>query len=150
MRKGLRMSTQKRILVIDDELNLRRTLSIVLQRGGYAVTTAADAQEALRILIGEQFDLTFLDLKMPGMDGTQLLPEMRMLYPDMPILILTANASLETAIETLRLGARGYLLKPVDPNQILSRVDEVFGEQKERKLKREIADQLHNMIHDTE
>lgn len=136
------MNPASKILIIDDEPNLRSTLAIILKRGGYSVDSVADAQAALQKLISERFDLVFLDLKMPGMSGMQLLPEVRLLYPDMPILILTANASLETAIEALRLGARGYLLKPLDPSQILVRLEEIFREQR----KNQRVDELVNIM----
>ncbi len=144
------MPAEIRILIIDDEPNLRSTLGMILRRGGYEVTTAAHAQEALQLLINRRFDLVFLDLKMPGMDGMQLLPEMRLLYPDMPIVILTANASLETAIEALRAGAKGYLLKPLDPVQILNRVSEILKEQQQSRQRDKIVSELHDLLGDLE
>jgi heterodisulfide reductase subunit A len=121
------MQTSNNILIIDDEAYLRLTLATILQRAGYTVTTASGAQEGLQKLMDGKIDLVFLDLKMPGMDGTELLPQIRMLNPELPVLILTANASLETAIQTMRQGARGYLMKPIEPEQIISRVEEVLG-----------------------
>jgi DNA-binding NtrC family response regulator len=140
------MPTGKSVLIIDDEANLRSTLGIILQRGGYAVRGAANAQEALQILSGSKFDLIFLDLKMPGMDGMQLLPIIRSQHVETPVLVLTANASLDTAIEALRMGARGYLLKPIDPSQILSRVYEVLQDAQKEKLRREIVHEIDNLL----
>ncbi len=122
------------ILIIDDEVNLRSSLSYILQRVGYQVKTASGAQEALHHLVSQQFDLVFLDLQMPGMDGMQLLPEIQLINPHLPVIILTANANLETAIQTMRRGARGYLMKPFDPEQILARADEVLREEQQSKL----------------
>lgn len=124
------MPAANSILIIDDEAYLRSTLAIILKRAGYSVTTAAGAQEALQILLSNQIDLVFLDLKMPGKDGMELLPEIRLLDPNLPVLILTANASLETAIQSMRMGAIGYLMKPIDPEQIINRVEEIIQEQK--------------------
>lgn len=124
------MRNSEVILIIDDELNLRSSLSYILQRVGYQVITAGNAQEALQHLVSQRFDLVFLDLKMPGMDGMELLPEIRLIDPHLPVIILTANNSLETAIQTMRKGARGYLMKPFDPEQILARADEVIQEEK--------------------
>ena len=101
------MTTSGTILIIDDEPNLRRSLALILQRAGHTVTTAADAQEALQNMQAGAFDLAFLDLKLPDRSGISLLPELRQLQPDMPILILTANATLETAIAAVRQGAVG-------------------------------------------
>lgn len=124
------MPAANSILIIDDEAYLRSTLAIILKRAGYSVTTADGAQEALQVLLNNHFDLVFLDLKMPGKDGMELLPEIRLLDPNLPVLILTANASLETAIQSMRMGAIGYLMKPIDPEQIISRVDEIIQEEK--------------------
>src|SRR4030043_687191 len=100
------MSTSHTILVIDDEPNLRRSLGLILQRAGYNITTAANASEALHLLQSGAYDLTFLDIKLPDQNGIVLLPQIKELYPDMPVLILTAHATLDTAIEAVRAGAR--------------------------------------------
>ncbi len=89
--------TTNAILIIDDEPNLRRSLALILQRADYSVATTADAREALQALQAGAYDLAFLDLKLPDRSGMHLLPELRRLYPNMPILILTAHATLETA-----------------------------------------------------
>src|SRR5512136_1462630 len=105
------MAINHTILIVDDEPNLRRSLGLILQRAGYFVTTAANAAEAIQLLQAGAYDLTFLDIKLPDQSGIQLLPQIRDLYPDMPVLILTAHASLDTAIEAVRAGAKDYLLK---------------------------------------
>src|SRR5512143_3324234 len=117
------------ILIVDDEPNLRRILAVILQRAGYQVSTAGTGHEAMEQLQANSFDLTFLDLKMPDVNGLDLLPKIRKLHPDMPVLILTAHATLDSAIEAVRGGARDYLLKPIDPPQILLRVSEILSEQ---------------------
>jgi DNA-binding response OmpR family regulator len=118
----------KAILIVDDEPFLRSTMAMILGRVGYSIREAANAQEALQALDKCKFDLIFLDLKMPGRDGLDLLPEITAQYPETPVLILTADGSLEKAIEALRIGARDYLLKPVDPGQIVIRVDDLLKE----------------------
>jgi DNA-binding response OmpR family regulator len=139
------MSTSHSILIIDDEPNLRRSLGLILQRAGYTVTTAANAAEALHLLRAGAYDLAFLDIKLPDQNGIQLLPELRALYPNMPILILTAHATLDSAIRAVKLGARDYLLKPIDPESILSRVEELIKEEKPKR-RREITDQMQNLL----
>lgn len=140
------MATGNTILIIDDEINLRRSLSLILQRSGYKVTCAGNAQEGLQLLNSGPFDLAFLDIKMPDRSGMSILPEIRQRYPDMPVLILTAHASLDTAIDAVRQGARDYLLKPIDPQQILVRTQEVLVEQNQPKRRREIASQIQNLL----
>jgi DNA-binding response OmpR family regulator len=139
------MGTNHSILIIDDEPNLRRSLGLILQRAGYAITTAADAAEALHLLHAGAYDLTFLDIKLPDQNGLQLLPQIKDIYPDMPILILTAHATLDTAIGAVRLGARDYLLKPIDPESILSRVENILREAKPKR-RREITTQLQDLL----
>ena len=140
------MSTGNTILIIDDEINLRRSLSLILQRSGYKVTCAGSAQEGLQFLNSGPYDLAFLDIKMPDRSGMSILPEIRQQYPEMPVLILTAHASLDTAIEAVRQGARDYLLKPIDPQQILVRTSEVLTEQSQPKRRREITTQIQNLL----
>jgi DNA-binding response OmpR family regulator len=140
------MALNQTILIIDDEPNLSRSLALILQRAGYIITTAENAGEALKLLQAGAFDLTFLDIKLPDQSGIQLLPRIRDLYPDMPILILTAHATLDTAIEAVRGGARDYLLKPIDPENILSRVNQLLSEQKQPKRRREIATEMQNLL----
>jgi DNA-binding response OmpR family regulator len=140
------MALNQTILIIDDEPNLSRSLGLILQRAGYIITTAENAGEALKLLQAGAFDLAFLDIKLPDQSGIQLLTRIRDLYPDMPILILTAHATLDTAIEAVRGGARDYLLKPIDPENILSRVNQLFSEQKQPKRRREIATEMQNLL----
>ncbi len=113
---------------MDDEENLRHTLALILQREGYTVMTAASVGEARVCLEASAFDLVFLDLKLPDASGLSLLPDLRSRYPDMPVLILTAQDKLGVALEAVRNGAHDYLLKPVDPPVLIARVNEVLAE----------------------
>ncbi|MGA2503984.1 MAG: response regulator transcription factor [Anaerolineales bacterium] len=140
------MTTDDTILIIDDEPKLARSLALILQRAGYRVTTAATAREGLQFLQAGAFDLVFLDIKLPDQSGIQLLPQIRNLYPDMPVVILTAHASLETAIEAVRAGASDYLLKPIDPEAILARVNKIHDDQQQPKRRREITTQIQTLL----
>ena len=140
------MTKQSTILVIDDEPLLRQTLGVILQRGGYQVTLAADGEEALQNLQVGGFDLAFLDLKLPDISGLELLPKLHKVDPDLPVLILTAHATLESAMEAVRQGARDYILKPVDPNHILARIETILAEQKEPLRRREIISQVQGLL----
>ena len=140
------MAPTQSILIIDDEPNLRRSLHLILQRNGYVVTGAGTAQEGLQLLGAGAYDLVFLDIKLPDRSGMSILPEIRQMYPDMPVLILTAHATLDTAIEAVRQGARDYLLKPIDPERILARTREVLVEQGQPKRRREITSQIQLLL----
>src|SRR5450759_24895 len=102
------VATNDTILIVDDEPKLARSLALILQRAGYRVTTAGTANEGLQLLEAGAFDLVFLDIQLPDQSGIQVLPRIRSLFPDMPVIILTAHASLETAIEAVRAGATDY------------------------------------------
>lgn len=140
------MSEQKTILVVDDENQLRLTLALILKQDGYNVETASNAEEALHCLEEASFDLMFLDLNMPGMHGIDLLVEIHRHYPKLPVLILTAHATMDSAIKAVRLGARDYLIKPIDPPLILARVAEIIAEEQQPTRKKEIVNQVQNLL----
>lgn len=121
------MSPRASIMVIDDEFNLRRTLALILQRAGYHVTTAGCAGEALQHLQSSTYDLAFLDLKLPDLGGLSLLAKIRNLQPGLPVVILTAHPSPESMAEARQIGARDYLVKPLDPAHILECVEAILG-----------------------
>jgi len=140
------MGTNQSILIIDDEPNLARSLGLILQHAGYVIKTAGTAQEALHMLQAGAYDLAFLDIKLPDQSGIQLLPQIKDIYPNMPVLILTAHATLDTAIEAVRLGARDYLLKPVDPGSILALVSKILDEDKTPHRRREITGLIQELL----
>lgn len=100
------------ILVVDDEDGIRYYLERLLTREGYRVTTAPDGETALLRLAVDEFDVVLLDLKMRGVSGLDVLAELRQKWPATSVIILTAHASLESAVEALRRGAHDYLFKP--------------------------------------
>lgn len=140
------MTPQNSILIVDDEDHLRLSLSLILQKENYRVETAADAEEALDRLKLHEYDLMFLDLNLPGMSGIDLLVEVHRQFPHMSVLILTAHAALESAIQAVRLGARDYLIKPVEPVRILARVAEILAESEQPARKKEIVGQIQALL----
>ena len=111
------------LLVIDDEASLRRTLRTALESFGHRVTDAANRAQALDALRARRFDLAFLDLRLGTEQGLELLPELLQAAPGLHVVIITAHASLDTAIEALRKGAFDYLPKPFTPNQLRVALD---------------------------
>jgi len=101
-----------RILVVDDEEGLREFLSQALLGAGHVVETACDGEEALALLAKQGFDLVLTDLKMPGVDGLEVLRRVRADQPETEVVVLTAHGSVETAVEAMRLGAFDFLQKP--------------------------------------
>jgi DNA-binding response OmpR family regulator len=140
------MTVPNTILIVDDEDPLRLSLSLILQKENYRVETAANAEDALVYLRSREYDLMFLDLNLPGMSGIDLLIEVHRQVPHMPVLILTAHAALESAIQAVRLGARDYLIKPVEPVLILTRVAEILAESEQPARKREIVGEIQGLL----
>jgi DNA-binding response OmpR family regulator len=140
------MALRDSILIVDDEPKLARSLALILQRAEYVVTTASDAAKALQLLKAGAYDLVYLDIRLPDQSGIQLLPQIKAIYPDMPVVILTAHATLETAIGAVRAGARDYLLKPINPEDILARTKKILDEQVQPRRKREITTQIQALL----
>ena len=140
------MTPPNTILIVDDEDRLRLSLSLILQKENYRVETAANAEEALDCLKLREYDLMFLDLNMPRVSGIDLLVKVHKQYPHMPVLILTAHAALESAIQAVRLRARDYLIKPVEPIWILTRVAEILAEHEQPARKKEIVGQIQTLL----
>jgi NtrC-family two-component system response regulator AlgB len=116
-----------RVLVVDDEKNTRIILSACLEAMGCRVTAIATASEALAALERQPFDLAFLDLRLKEMSGLDLIPKLLSLSPHLYIVIITAYANLETAVEAINRGARDYLPKPLTLAQIRDLLDSLAG-----------------------
>lgn len=136
------MSQPARILIVDDEPNIRLTLSAMLRRAGYEVTTAESGEEAVAILDHEIFDLLLVDLKMPGMDGMQVVMAARNRQQDIAIIILTGHGSLETAIEGLHQGIFDYMLKTSEPARVLERVQAGLADRQQKNRQHQLIEML--------
>jgi heterodisulfide reductase subunit A len=115
-----------RILVVDDELVVRDSLKEWLDVEGYFVDMAASGAEALQKLDETQFHLMLLDIKMPGMDGVELLEKAKAAHPDLLVVMMTAYATVETAVEAMKIGALDYLVKPFDPETLIPMVTQIY------------------------
>ena len=116
------MKNGKKILIVDDEMSVRNSLREWFLEDGFAVETAEDGNAALQRMHSGPYDIVIIDLKMPGMDGITLERRIREIDKDAAIIILTAFASVETAVEALKLGAFDYVTKPVDPDELSNTV----------------------------
>ncbi len=103
-----------KLLVVDDEEKVRIYLSRLLVHRGYQVETAADGASAIEKLTHQEVDVVLLDIIMPGMSGMEVLPQLKRLKPNVQVIMLTGNASVTIGVESIKLGAFDYLLKPVD------------------------------------
>jgi DNA-binding NtrC family response regulator len=115
------------VLVVDDEPDFLETLVKRLSKRNYSVRGAPGGQEALELLRREPADVVLLDIRMPGMDGMQVLREIKKISPDTQVIILTGHASVESARDGLRLGAFDYLMKPSTLDEIMIKIQEAQG-----------------------
>ncbi len=115
-----------RLLIVDDEERFVETLSKRFAARGFYVEGANSGPDALAILNQKPFDVVLLDLRMPGMDGLQTLREIRSAQPLLQTVMLSGNASINAAVEGMRLGASDYLLKPADIEEVIAKVEEAF------------------------
>jgi signal transduction histidine kinase len=120
MREGEVMEDHPTILLIEDELQLRENLQILLQSAGYQVTTAANGVQGMQQIQEQAFDLVITDLVMPGMDGFQVMDDLRVHSPETVVVAITGYVSAESAIQALRKGAYDYLAKPLDVDLVHS------------------------------
>jgi len=130
------------ILIIDDEASLRQTMARILQRAGYEVTTAVDGREGLALISEHPFDLVYSDIRMPDMNGLELLKIIHEKYPDLPVILFTAQPDLNSAVEAVRSGATDYLLKPLKPQVVIDRTNSILEKNQKERRKREILRQI--------
>lgn len=117
------------VLIVDDEANMRWVLQRALEQAGYQALAAGRGEEALTLAARQRVDLVLLDLKMPGLDGLAVLRELHLRQPDLPVILLTAYATVPTAVEAMRLGALDYLRKPFDVEEVLFKIANAFQRQ---------------------
>lgn len=122
------------VLVVDDEFSMRDSLVHWFEKDGYRTGSAGDAREALQRLEEEHWDVVLLDIKMPGMDGLELQRRIREVDPELPIIMITAFASVESAVQALKEGAFDYVTKPIDPDDLSHLVQRAV---ERRRLQRE-------------
>ena len=110
---------KKRLLIVDDEPSIRKVLQAHLQRAGHEVDTAVDGGQAIAKLGEQLYHAVVTDLKMPGIGGLELLHWVRQNYPGLPVVVITAHGTVDTAVEALKLGAHDYVTKPFDRDELL-------------------------------
>ncbi|WP_242337901.1 sigma-54 dependent transcriptional regulator [Anaeromyxobacter sp. SG66] len=118
-----------RILVVDDEEIVRESLGGWLEKDGYTVGTMPEGRSAIEALKRERWSIMIVDLKMPGMDGLQVLEEAKKLQPDVAVVIMTAYATVDTAVSAMKMGAYDYLVKPFDPEELSLMMQKIVSQQ---------------------
>ncbi len=132
-----------KILIVDDERSMRDFLAILLKKEGHEVVAAADGVDALKAVQGEIFDLVISDMKMPGVDGMGVLKSIKEVSPETAVVMITAYATAETAVEAMKAGASDYIIKPFKVDELKLIINNSLEKRSLRKenilLKREIA-----------
>jgi len=140
---------QSRLLIVDDEAVIRDGLKRVLEGESFLVETCSSGFHAIEIMQQREFDLIITDLKMPGMNGIEVLKSVRTLQPNVPVILITGYASIDTAVEAMKNGANDYLQKPFTPDLLLEKVQSALSQRTmpldEICLKEEVT--LHHGFH---
>jgi DNA-binding NtrC family response regulator len=124
------LSESPRILVIDDEESIRRTVSMTLQRAGYNVDAAENGKQAIEKAAAKFYNLALIDIRLPDMEGTELLTALKETTPKMVKIILTGYPALQNAVTAINKGADAYLIKPVNTDELLRLIKEQLDKQK--------------------
>ena len=127
------MSEQIKLLIVDDEVKFLETLAKRMELRGFEVTTAVNGDDALATADKEKFDLALVDLKMPGMDGDELLAKLKANHKYLEVIILTGHGSVDSAVECTKLGAFGYLPKPYEIDKLSETLKEAFEARMNKK-----------------
>ena len=116
--------TKKTILVVDDDKSILRTFTSIFHKNGFEVEVAETGKEALEKTAARTYELALVDVRLPDMDGTDLLPQMQKTMPDAVKIVITGFPSLENGVKALNGGADAYLVKPVKPEELLTLIEE--------------------------
>jgi len=118
------------VLIVDDDRAILESSQAIVESAGYAVQTAETARDAIRKAKSDWFDIALLDIKLPDMEGTELLKQLQEIKPRMIKIMVTGSASLDNAIQSVNLGANAYIVKPFNPADLLQVIDEKLKERR--------------------
>jgi len=127
------MGEPARILVVDDDESIRKVLATILEDNGYAVDTAKNGEEAIKKSRLKFYNVALIDIRLPDIEGIELLTKMRNTTPKMRKIIITGYPALQNAIDALNKGADAYIVKPFDMDKVLQTIKEQLKQQKEEK-----------------
>jgi DNA-binding NtrC family response regulator len=144
------MSPPARILIVDDELSIRDSLGHWFRKDGYEVQTAADAAQAMAAMQSSALDVVLLDVRLPGMDGMRLLEQIRRTAPATVVVMITAFASVDTAVRALKLGAADYVTKPINAEELSHVVAQALAQRRLREENLQLRGTIDEMTGDYE
>ena len=137
------MATQ-RVLIVDDEERFLHTTKILLEKRGVVTFTATNGADALKAMNEHRIDVVILDVKMPGIDGVDVLRRAKQKHPLVEVIMLTGHATVESAVEGLKLGAFDYVKKPCDISELIAKVNEAYDKKHamEEKIRKAQIDKI--------
>ena len=144
------MNEKACILVVDDEESQRKSLSLILKKKGYPVESAGNGAEALEKAAGRTISVALLDIKLPDTDGVDLIAPLKLLNPDMGIIMFTGFASVENTVRSMNAGASGYLVKPVNFEELLIKVQDLIERQDMIREKRQAEETIRRALAEKE
>ncbi|WP_321477920.1 sigma-54 dependent transcriptional regulator [uncultured Paludibaculum sp.] len=139
-----------KLLIVDDDIVVRDSLGKWFESEGFDVTISPGAAPALEILSHDRFDLALVDIKMPGVDGIELQARLKEVDPDMPVIIMTGYASVETAVRALKNGAYDYITKPFDPDELVHLVSNAISHRTATREVVRLRENLKQIFPDTQ
>lgn len=139
------MGIKIKLLIVDDEVNFLNSIAQRLELRDFEVTKAINGDEAISAVKKNKFDIALLDLKMPGMDGKQVLENLKREHKYIEVIILTGHGSLESAVECTKLGAYGYLPKPYELDKLLEVLKDAYSARMKKKFE-EDSDRMEQLL----
>ena len=136
----------EKLLLIDDEESIIRVLSISLKSDGYDVATASNGDEGIKLFQQESPDIVLTDIKMPGMDGIEVLKRVKKLNPDTEVIVITGHGDMDSAIEALQYGASDFINKPIRDDILTLSLDRAKEKLAVKQKLKEYTDDLENMV----
>ncbi len=132
------------LLIVDDEERFLKTTKTLMEKRGVTTKTAASGEQALKIISEAHIDVVILDVKMPGMDGDEVLRRIKQTYPLIEVIMLTGHGSVDSAVVGLKMGAYDYVLKPCDIPDLMQKVESAYGKKQamENKIRKVQVDRM--------
>ncbi len=144
------MNRKKHVLIVDDDNSSAKSLALILKKKGFEIDLAETGQKALERAKESFFNVALLDIRLPDMEGTDLLPMIKKLHPEMDAIMVTGHASVENAVQAINMGASGYITKPLKIDELLQRLNELIEKQHLREDKRRTEEQLKDSLKEKE
>lgn len=136
----------RNILVIDDNAELRKVVTLFLQRSGFTVSDAENTENARSLLNKEPFDAVVTDVLMPGEDGIQFLSKVHKSYPEIPVILMTGHAELQMALDAIKNGAFAFIQKPFDLDKLNTVVDKAVNFSRQQRLEKKRQKELEDAL----